>query len=173
MLRRSLLAAALAVLLPVSASAVPITMTFTAAGFTPVGAPDDPVSGVITWEAAGVNATIDMLTSVNLTIAGHSYVLAELDVMSPLFGNDDIVGGALNTVTTVNSGTDDFWIRWNRVTGVPFDLLYSAAGEGTVYQAFTFTVFEITAAIPEPAALAVLAFGLAGLGLLRRGASPG
>lgn len=167
MLRRFLLALAIVTVPVVPASALQITMTFTATGFG-AGAPEDPVSGVITWEAASVNATIDALTSVDLAIDGHVYALAEVSFISPFLGDTDIIGGTVTGVGSATEGTDDFWIRWNRVTGQPQDLLYTTSGVLDTFQTFTFTVFTITAAISEPVGLAVLAFGLVGFGLMRR-----
>jgi hypothetical protein len=56
---------------PMAANAVPITLSFTATNFS-AGSPYASLSGSFVYEAAGLGATIDSLTSVSLTIGAYS-----------------------------------------------------------------------------------------------------
>lgn len=152
-----------------SAKAVLVTASFTATGFAPLGGgvapPADPVSGSFTYNAASLGATIDSLVSISLTIDGHVYTLADTAFASPFSGNLDIVYGSLNGLA-VSSGSNDFWIRFDRVAGTGLDMVYSSASvPSTNYQSFQFSNFSLSTGqtVPEPgsAALAALALGAA------------
>lgn len=159
--------AAFLAMLPFAANADVITLEFTALGFNP-GAPTDPVSGTIVYEAAGLTATIDSLISVDLTIAGHVYSLGELLFVSPLLDDVDYVGGTTNG-QALSSFTTDFFILWNRVTGIGDRFWYSCAACDRLYTTSDFATFTRTAApVPEPGALALLGIGLAAMGLVNR-----
>jgi hypothetical protein len=84
------------------ASAIPITVSFTATGFN-VGAPTDPVTGSIGYDAASTTAPPNSLTSINLTIAGHAYSLAEVG-----FADSTVIGALINGVNFVGASTNDF-----------------------------------------------------------------
>ena len=171
---------ALLTLVAASAHAIPVTTSFTAVGFAPGGAPTDPVSGIITWEAASVTAPIESLTSVSLTIGGHAYVLEELGSLSPFFGTTDVIGGAVSGLFSAMAGTDDFWLMFDRASAMPRQFLYVSAGAGSDFSTMTFASFSITEGtvaardfaaesfaantVPEPSTLALFATGLAGLG---------
>ena len=73
------------------AGAIPITVSFTAASFIEleeaVAAPMDPVTGSIVYDAASTTSNINSLTSINLTITGHTYLLSEVGFISPFGSN--------------------------------------------------------------------------------------
>lgn len=165
--KRSLLGLALLGLVATSAQAVLVTASFTANSFSPIGGsaapPTDPVSGSITYDAASLGATIDSLVSISLTIDGHAYSLAEAAFASPFVGNIDIIYGSLGG-TGVSSGTNDFWLRFDRVAGTGFDFVYSSTSVANAnFQSSQFSSFSLTAAqgVAEPGTAALSALGLA------------
>jgi hypothetical protein len=150
-----------------SAQAIPITVSFTASGFG-AGAPTDPVTGSIVYDAASTTSNINSLTSVNLTIAGHTYTLGELGFISPS-GTSQFIGGLLNGVDLVMVHTDDFFLTWNETTLVPSFFFYTTASSSLIPRSSNFTQFSVTAAaVPEPSSLALLLAGAACFGIVRR-----
>ena len=157
-----------------AAHAIPITVSFTASGFGP-GAPTDPVSGTIVYDAASVTGNINSLTSVSLSIGGHAYTLAEVGFLSP-FGTLQVIGGTINGALTVAPGTNDFRLTWTMSTLLHPSLTYSTASvPSDLFTSPTFGAFSVTAgsSVPEPATLALLAVGLFGVAVARRHASRG
>jgi PEP-CTERM motif len=152
------------------AGAIQIRVSFTAVSFTEfeeaLPAPMDPVTGSIVYDAASTTSNINSLTSINLTIAGHTYQLSEVG-FAPL-GSDQLIGGLSFGVGGISHHTDDFYIRWNQTTLIPFDFTYTTTATGPAGGFFlsnTFTQFSVTAAeaVPEPGSLALLAVGVAAL----------
>ena len=151
------------------AGAIPITVSFTAASFIEleeaVAAPMDPVTGSIVYDAASTTSNINSLTSINLTIAGHTYLLSEVGFISPA-GSNQLIGGLSFGVGGMFHHTDDFSIIWNETTLIPFDFSYTTTlPSGGFFRSATFTQFSVTAAeaVPEPGSLALLAAGVAAL----------
>jgi hypothetical protein len=156
-------------MLPALVRADVFTLNFTANGFA-AGAPQNPVSGSFTYEAASATSPVTALDSVNLTIAGHTYALVDIGFLSPYGGGPDtVIGGVSNGVADVTSGTDDFYLVWTTATDVPDGFLYSTPDHGN-YGASSFQSFSITpAAVPEPSSVVLLLTIAAGLTLsLRR-----
>src|SRR5262245_1908706 len=177
---------ALFVLISGSAQAVPVTTSFTAIDFYPGSAPTNPVSGVIAWEAASLTAPIESLTSISLTIAGHTYGAGELTFISPPDDSTVIIGGWTWGAETVRAGTDDFWLMFDRLSATPRQFLYgSVSTPSSDFSTMSFASFTIADggvadrafaaadpvgpnAVSEPPTLALFAAGLAGLAFRRR-----
>lgn len=143
--------------------AIPITVAFTATGFVPLigstPAPDDPVSGTLVYDAASVNSPINSLTSISLTINGHTYGLSEIGFLTD-FGLGEI-GGLIDGVNGSGNFEDDFLILWERATLTPLLFLYATANSGEIWTTSNFSQFSVTASpVPEPATLALLALCL-------------
>ena len=155
-----------------SIHALPITVSFTASSFPPsfgTPAPTDPVTGSLVYDAASSTSNINSLSSVNLTIDGHTYILGEVGFISAFGGTDQLVGGVLNGVTTIFAGTNDFVLRWNETTLAPISFTYSSTGTpGRIFNTGTFTQFGVTSAVPEPRSLVMVGAGIVVISFIRR-----
>jgi hypothetical protein len=143
-----------------SAQADTFAIQFTASDFVNlsdngVAAPTDPLTGVITYEATGINNPILAFDSINLTIDGHSYAPTDLgffeDGVSPI----DQIGAVSGGVTAIYSRTDDFTFLWNRNTLAPFQILYSSSQRDGIFLSTTFTSSTVVTAVPEPSVTAL------------------
>ncbi|MBI5658824.1 MAG: hypothetical protein HZC43_04575 [Nitrosomonadales bacterium] len=159
-----------------TAQAVPVTLQFTATDFYNVCCspftdpiPTTPISGTIVWDAADAHSPINSLTSVSMTIDGHSYTLADTGYVTPwIISTFFVLGGApYGTLSMGFSGGnyyDDFSLAWYADTLAPQAFSYSSSASHRAWGSQTFTNFSISAlAVPEVETYAML---LAGLGLL-------
>jgi hypothetical protein len=158
--------------IPVSASAVPVTLEFEAVMQS--GAPQSPVNGTIVWEASSATAPILGLTSINMTIDGHVYAASEIDFYNfagnpPNSPPTSTIYGILNSLTAV-AGTNDFYLRWRRDTNTPVNFYYTSSNYGEdSFWYNRFNSFSVTASVvPIPAAAPLFLSGLAGIGLFAR-----
>ncbi len=167
-----LVAAALMLVHGGIAHAVPVTLDFTAIGFSS-SAPESSVTGTLVYEADSAAAiTINSLTSIDLTIAGHAYTLGEVGFISPFGVTQNIVGGILDgtfcPVSCIPHGINDFWLQWDAVAQIGVGFAYSVTG-GTLWTTPRFTEFKITAAsVPEPKPITLLGIGLLAVWIFRR-----
>jgi hypothetical protein len=138
-------------------SATPIAVSFVASVATS-GAPTNPVSGTIVYEAASPTADILSLLSIDLTISGHSYTLGEVGFLT---GSTQRIGGILNGVDTINVGTTDFWLAWNKSNLDLPNFEYATPGTTDVYGSFiqNFQRFTVVA-VPEPGTCGLLVMAL-------------
>lgn len=151
------------------ASAIPFRVSFTAEDFGP-GAPADPVSGFIEYNANSITSPIQSITSISLTISGHVYALAEIGFISP-FNIDHLVGGTITGIDGLIDGTNDFALVWNILTQTPSLFVYTTENTDTVFQTGTFSQFSVvdtSVVVPEPASLWMMISGAVLLGLLIR-----
>lgn len=157
-----------------TAFAIPITINFTASGFSStspggVAAPQDVVSGTIVYEAASETATIDSITSISLNIAGYNYSVGEVGFISPFGGSQLIGGNAINEPNAILHGTDDFWLIWDPTTMTGTELAYSSSSvDANFWSTRNFDSFTVSSSVPEPTSLALLGLGLAGISFARR-----
>lgn len=156
-----------------SAHAISFTLDFTATGLTVFGTgspPTNPVTGVITYDAASLTAPIDSLTSINLTIDGHSYSVGETGFFNN--GDNSWFGGLINGVTSLNAGTTDFVLSFDRVNLGFFKFFDYAVPEINTgfFRTSTFSDFNVTetTVTPLPASWPLFASGIGLVGLIGR-----
>ena len=149
----------------VPAQAITVELDFSASGFGS-GAPNDPVSGVITYEATALNAPITSLLSISLTIGTHTYSLADVDFFN--FTPAVLIGGTLNGALAIQGGTDDFYISFDHTvsSGALIGFDYSVAGGDIAVHSFSSYALSEVSTTPLPGALPLFATGLGALGLM-------
>ncbi len=148
------------------ASADTFELNFTASGFASVinntSAPQDLVSGRITFEADALGAPVISISSVDLVIDGHVYQAS--DIGGEVFGPGYFFGAHVSDDHGISWGTDDFYMT--TVPGIAnFTYSSSNAFDGWSTAQLSAAVTQV----PEPSAAAMTLAGLAGLaGFARR-----
>lgn len=164
-----LLAIALGLSTALAVQAAPVTLEFSASGFVNGGVQfpgfGGPVTGRISWEQANVGDAITALTSIDLTIAGHTYALDEVGVANNGATQTAIGGLANGANTVVGSGEfNDFLLIFDRVVPSIGNFAFSIQGKaGAIWWFPTETSARfVTQAVPVPASplLALTALGL-------------
>lgn len=164
--RKTLLCSLLALFISSAANASPFQVDFTFTGFTGHGGspvPDPTVTGSAVFDAASINSPIQSLISINLSIDGHTYTLAETGIL--VSGDQNVIGGLLNGVGALGFNTTDFAIVWRYTTNEPVNFSYESGANPIVSS--TASTFSI-AAVPEPTTLALFSLGAFGMCLSKR-----
>lgn len=146
-------------------------LDFTASNYQVVVAgaapPQSTITGWFQFEAASLNAAIDAVTAVNLTINGHQYTTAEVggqfNFGKYLFGEH--LTSALNTVRAPGN---DFLFEFgpDAVDRISY---FAVSGSDNAWTTRDIS-YAITAipAVPEPASMLMLLGGLGVLGAVAR-----
>lgn len=149
------------------ARAITVELDFTAVDFPPAS-PNASISGQFTYETASLTSPVTSLTSVNLTISGHTYTLGE--VGAALFGNTEVIGSTIEGVGGLQSGMNTFALSYIPSTGMPdyHPFAYSANSDPDVSEGLSYSQFSIrsvsSAPAPEPATWFLLLIGFLGAG---------
>jgi YVTN family beta-propeller protein len=128
----------------VSSPSASMTMRFTASGFPPstgAAAPNDPVTGTIVWDAASPTSDIDGLRAITLTLDGHTYSVPEIGYYTA--SGWGVIGALSNYVSGIGSGTNDFYIVWNKANRSPITFAYASASRSGVWETKQFDSFSI------------------------------
>jgi len=190
-MKKLLLATTLSLAFSGVAQAIPVTLQFTATDFRSwfgTASPYTSISGTIVYEAASLTAPIQSLTSVDLNIGGTAFSVANVGIQSPYdanYPNMSALGGVISANDRVGSmfgGTTDFWLLFYNDRGTGYQFVYvdeqypdqgwSVGPDGGRFSQFSLTASTATppnaSSVPEPASLAMLGLGLAGLFAVRR-----
>jgi hypothetical protein len=142
-IRVALLAsAAIGVFLSFGSAARAITVELDFSANFPAGSPDATLTGQFVYQAASVTSPVDSLTWVDLTIAGHTYTLAELG--SKTLDQYNLIGSTSAGLGRVTAGDDSFYVQYDRNTGTPVAFLYSASSFPSIVDAVTYPQFNLS-----------------------------
>jgi hypothetical protein len=137
--------------------------------------PTDPVTGTITYEAAGINDPIQSFDSINMTINGHSYTTPEIGFYQYDTPDDwYMISGLTGGIGALYSGTDDFLIRWYSDSLTPLDFIYTSDGvdgafiSAVYFNPASFTSFTIDAVPDETKTILLLGISMIGLAIWQK-----
>jgi hypothetical protein len=159
------LAGAVMVFLGAAAPAHAITVQL---DFTADFAPPSPVAtvtGRFIYEAPSLTSEITSLTSVDLTISGHTYTLGELGFAGSFFPGNETIGTTDPALGIADFGKDTLFLTFALASGTPLGFGYGTSSPPGISSLESFSQFSLTA-IPEPATWAMLLTGFLGAGAL-------
>ncbi len=140
------------------AQAMSLKIDFTADYST---GPYSAITGKIIYEADSATSAIRSLDSIDIIIGDHQYCLTDVGFYSPLGTNSSLIGGTINGVLSISSGTNDFWLVFNHMgaSTSPENFYYTTKLLNNIYSTTSFSTFRISA-VPEPAAIYLFGLGL-------------
>ncbi len=147
------LAAAICELLPAfgAASAATIRMDFR---IRDSNGPIREVFGTLVYQADSPTSRIQSLTSIDFVVDGHRYTVDELGFISDWFEIYVMIGkmSPRDAINEVVSGTDDFFLIWDRETHEPREFVYSSSQRpGAWLTPFIDLTFSVVPEPPPPA----------------------
>jgi PEP-CTERM motif len=145
------------------AQAITVELNFTA-NFS-ANAPQTTVTGQFIYEAPTLTSDITSLTSVDLTISGHTYTLSELGFSGSLFPGTDTIGTIDPALGIVDFGKDTFSLSFDLATGAGNSLGYGTSSPEGIAVSTIFSHFSVEA-VPEPATWSLLVIGFLSAGVL-------
>lgn len=147
-----------------------IQMSFTAHAFSPSMAPNEPVSGTITWDSPTIHDPVGLLLSIDLALGGHSFALGEVGVLNDVGTiGESIVGGTVSGINRVDGAVSqfDFWIAWDRSSTHTKGFAYADDECCTAWSTSAVSTFSI-APVPIPTAVWLFGSALGVMGWMRR-----
>lgn len=166
----TVLAGAACLLCSTVAQATVYKLDFTASGFSPgifsnLPAPQNPVTGSITFTASALGAAVTSIEAVDLFIGGHAYT--PIEIGTNFYGDGYTFGAKINGVGINRAGNDDFYLILSSSLNV-FSYAEDGVFDTWVTRGVTARYTQLAAVVPEPGSMSILAAGFAGLALLRR-----
>jgi hypothetical protein len=123
-------------------------------------APPDNGLGRFIYEAPTLTSDIPSLTSVDLTISGHTDTLSELGFSDSLFLGTDTIGTIDPALGIVDFG---YSVSFDSRYGAGNSLGYGTSSPEGIAAPTIFSHFSVEA-VPEPATWSLLVIGLLGAG---------
>jgi len=159
--------ACLALLIGVGKPAVAATtgyaLTFSASNFAPS---PPPVGSVLGQFAFSLDPAHDSTGSVVANFLNLPHGTLGYDYTA--FNGHLVIGGTLDSVNGVGSGTDDFFLIVSHFNSAPtfVDFVYAVANDSHIYSSVNGSVQVAAAPAPIPGALPLFVSAIGGFGLL-------
>ena len=146
-----------------SAQAADYRLDFTATNFVSSfydnsgPAPFNSATGYAIFSADSLGSSWTAVKNFGLTIGNVHYTRSDVGV--DLWASGAFVGGLLNDLNGIGSGTNDFWIDLNTTQSFGFE--YTSVSKSGYWESYD--IKQTVSAVPEPETYGMF---LAGLGLL-------
>lgn len=157
-IRLAVAAAAMAIGVCFAAPAQEITIELDVTAEFGPDSPDASVTGQFIFEAPSLTSEITSLTSVNLTISGHTYTLGELGFAGSFFPGRETIGTTDPGLGIADFGKDTFFLTYDLASSAPIGFAYGTSSPPGISSLESFSQFSLTA-VPEPATWVLLLTG--------------